>query len=449
MTRLFFLLLLHICCSAVAQQPPALVLQEQDTLPLRDSVPNGYKNLKRIQIGKDAHAGFGGSCRFQYLLLNNESWNPALRDPDGYLLSRWLFHTELQLGNRFRLFAELQSALAGSRIAPVPVEENALEAHQLFMEFQPLESVPLTLRLGRQEVSFGSQRLISFRDAPNSRRSFDGVQGIYAREKFRASIFYLHAVLDKLGIFDDRSSPDLKVWGLFLDRTTSGSLPNLNFYYLGFYNRHALFYDGPGMEKRHTLAARVFSKESRWNYDLEGGYQFGLIGRRCISAWSIAFSTTYGFPDVKYAPELGCKADIISGDGNPYDHNQQTLNTMFGPGAYFGMAAPIAPSNLIDIHPGVKLHLTGKMTFSCDYAFLWRFSKKDGLYRPNMVPFFELDNATSRYIGSQISGAFTYQASAKILLFLGGSWFNSGDYLSDMGMGRDILLGFAGAEVRL
>ncbi|QEE50265.1 hypothetical protein FUA48_11950 [Flavobacterium alkalisoli] len=449
MTRLFFLFFLCICCCAAAQQSMTLGRQQKDTLTLGDSAPDGYKSLKRIQIGKDGHAGFGGSCRFQYLLLDNENWNPASRDPDGYLLSRWLFHTELQFGNRFRLFAELQSALAGSRIAPVPVEENALEAHQLFMEFQPLESIPLTIRLGRQEVSFGSQRLISLRDAPNSRRSFDGVEGIYAREKFRASMFYLHAVLDKLGIFDDRSSPELKVWGLFLDRTTFGSLPNLNFYYLGFYNRHALFYDGPGMEKRHTLAARVFSKDSRWNYDLEGGYQFGSIGRRGISAWSIAFSTTYSFSDMKYAPELGCKADIISGDGNPYDRNQQTLNTMFGPGAYFGMAAPIAPSNLMDVHPGVKLHLTGKITFSFDYAFLWRYSKKDGLYRPNMVPFFESNNATSSYIGSQISGAITYQATPDVLLLLGGSWFNSGDYLSDMGMGKDILLGFAGAQVRL
>src|SRR5690606_40911152 len=63
---------------------------------------------------------------------------------------------------------------------------------------------------------------------------------------------------------------------------------------------------------------------------------------------------------------------------------RRSSDLMFGPGAYFGMAAAIAPSNLMDIHPNVKLFLSEKTMFVCDYAFLWRYTIGEGIYRPNM-----------------------------------------------------------------
>jgi len=80
---------------------------------------------------------------------------------------------------------------------------------------------------------------------------------------------------------------------------------------------------------------------------------------------------------------------------------------------------------------------------------LWRNSRTDGLYRPNMTPFFELDNgATSKYIGSQLSGTLMYQAHGHISLGTGFSWFDAGQYLNEVTEGKDILFGFVSAQFK-
>nr|WP_262912221.1 alginate export family protein [Algoriphagus sp. AGSA1] len=413
-----------------------------------DTVSDWYSRLKYAKINKRSYVSFGGSFRVQYLIMDNEGWNPALRDRDGFMLTRWMVHADLHLSERLRIFAEVQSALANSREILVPVEENPLKAHQLFIDYKPFNHVPLTLRAGRQELSYGSERLISVRDAPNSRRSFDGIKAFIRQQKVDTDVFYMHAVEDKIGIFDDSSSPDLKLWGAFSDISTAKKNLKLNFYYLGFYNSKALFNDGGGVETRHTLAARIVKKGVRWGYDLEGGYQFGSIGDRKIAAWSTAFASSYRFNGMLYYPEIGLKADIISGDKSSTDQKHQTLNPLFAPGAYFGMAAPLGPSNLIDVHPSMRLKLGNSTSFACDYSFLWRYSIGDGIYRPNMIPYFEFENTSTRYIGSQISGVFIFQPTRHISLATGMSWFNSGGYLKKVTVGDDILFGFATAQVK-
>lgn len=449
--RVFLLVVFWNCFSVTAQHIPKFqqMRYNEDYSGLeKDTLRNWYHRLKYKSIGKNAYVSFGGDFRAQYLIMDNEGWNPDLRDDDGFMLTRWLFHADLHLSGTTRFYAEFQSALANSRDIVLPVEENPLKLHQLFMDYQPFSKVPITFRLGRQEVSYGSTRLISLRDSPNTRRSFDGIKAMLNGENIKTDMFYLYAVVDKVGIFDDTSSPDLRLWGTFSDIALSRKKLHFNFYYLGFYNKNALFYDGAGTENRHTLAARVFKASGRWWYDLEGGYQFGSIGSRGISAWSIALATSYHFPSIKYTPEIGIKADLISGDKDNADLTQQTLNTMFGPGAYFGMAVAIAPSNLMDIHPSVKLYLSEKAAFACDYAFLWRYSTGEGIYRPNMTPFFERNDASSRYIGSQISGLFSYRANKHVTLLTGMSWFNSGPYPKEVSTGENIVFGFVSAQVK-
>ncbi|MEH6682847.1 MAG: alginate export family protein [Sediminicola sp.] len=413
----------------------------------KDTVPTWYKGLKYGKIGNRAYVGFGGDLRTQYLIKTNEGWSSELEDGDGFTLTRWLLHADLHLSENVRFFAELQSALANGKDIPIPIEENPLGVHQFFVDVRPFPKLPVSLRLGRQEVAYGSQRLISYRDAPNSRRAFDGVKAMFANDKMGTDIFYLHAVVDKAGLFDDTSSPDLSVWGMF------SSVPlrkgELSFYYLGFRNATAVFYDGPGIENRHTVGARILKKVGNWQYDVEGGYQFGSIGDRNIEAWSTGLAVSYLFDGLKYSPALGLKADFISGDKDPTDQVQQTLNALFPPGAYFGLAAPIAPSNLIDVHPEATFRFGDMVSFFCDYALLWRNSRTDGLYRPNMTPFFELDSgATSRFIGSQLSGTLSYRPNGHLLFVTGCSWFDAGHYLKEVTEGKDILFGFVSAQVK-
>lgn len=415
----------------------------------KDTVRDLYHKAKYTKIGKDAYVSFGGDFRTQYLIIDNENWNPKLHDNDGFTLNRWLIHSDLHLSKKLRVFAELQGGQANSRDILVPVQENPLEPHQFFVDYKFSNESAIIIRAGRQEVTYGSQRAVSLRDAPNVRRSFDGVKAIFKKDNIAVDVFYLHAVIDKISIFDDTSSPDLRLWGAFSNIKLPKMKLNLNLYYLGFYNDKAVFNDGEGKETRHSLIARVFKNKKRWSYDVEGAYQFGSVSDKSISAWSIALASTYCFTGLKYSPEIGLKADLISGDRNRTDQKQNTLNPLFPPGAYFGIAAPIGPSNLMDIHPSATVHFSKTTTFICDYAFLWRYSRGDGMYRPNMVPFFEPREATSRYIGRQLSGTLIYQPNRYLTMLAGMSWFDCGSYLKEVSAGENILHGFASVQIKL
>jgi hypothetical protein len=450
--HILLVVFLCACTFANGQEFPAFRQLRYDEVYIdleKDTLRDLYDKAKYTKIGSDAYISFGGDFRTQYLIIHNENWGASPQDKDGYTLNRWLFHSDLHLSQQLRVFAELQGGQANSTDILVPVQENPLEPHQFFIDYTFLSSSPITLRVGRQEVTYGSGRVVSLRDGPNVRRSFDGVKAMYKKGNITGDAFYLHAVVDKTGIFDDTSSADLRLWGAFSDIKVPGRKLNLNLYYLGFYNERAFFNDGRGKETRHSLVARIFKNGQRWSYDMESAYQFGSVGDRSINAWSVGLATSYRFPEVQFAPEIGLKADLISGDKDSTDKVHQTFNPLFAPGAYFGLAVPLGPSNLMDIHPSVTVHLTKRTTFICDYAFLWRYSIGDGIYRPVMVPVFEPGDAASRYIGSQLSGTLTYQPNRYVTLLAGMSWFDCGNYLEEVSAGENILYGFVSAQIKL
>ena len=77
------------------------------------------------------------------------------------------------------------------------------------------ETASLTLRVGRQELAYGSSRLISVRESPNVRQSFDGVKGIFDMGTTRIDAFAVKPVETNPGVFDDGSEPHDKFWGLY------------------------------------------------------------------------------------------------------------------------------------------------------------------------------------------------------------------------------------------
>ncbi|MCA1920300.1 MAG: alginate export family protein, partial [Flavobacterium piscis] len=178
------LVLLGIFFSANAQQRPVFqkLRYDDNVTYLKDSTRNWYEKIKYIPLSQNSnfYASIGGEARFQYTYTVNDKWGDDSDEGDGYLLSRYLLHADVHLGI-FRTFVELQSSLANSKTDPSPVDQNELDFHQAFLDidFINTENERLTVRSGRQEMSYGSQRLIAVREGPNSRLAFDAVKLFY------------------------------------------------------------------------------------------------------------------------------------------------------------------------------------------------------------------------------------------------------------------------------
>lgn len=455
MKYVLFVLLALLSGSSIAQQSSPFKLRFDEDYPFlaKDTTRDCHKSYKYISFGKNSGSclSLGGEIRLQYLYFQNEDWGSSTDDGDGFTLTRLLSHANVHISSKIRFFTEIQIALVNSRLGPiVAAEENPLEIHQIFADWKAINksSVDWTIRAGRQELSYGSQRVISLRNFPNTKLSFDGIRTMISSSTVDLDLFYTHPVAKQTGIFDDGFNNDSKLWGGYLTHKKVIRSQNLDVYYLGLWKREAVFDDGKGPELRHTFGTRIWNDVGNWKYDFEVGYQSGSFSEKNISAAGVSLSTSYRFNKAKLKPEVGIKTAIITGDRKYEDRTLHTLNPLFAQGSYFGLAAKLNPANLMDIHPNFSVSLGSKLLTTFDCAFIWRYSINDGIYRPNMSVLYSGRQTSSRYVGEQLSASFICLPDRFFTIMTGISWFKAGEYLKQASPGKNTFLGFAMAQFK-
>jgi hypothetical protein len=437
--------LLFYCGNSQTIAPFRQLRYEEDYSMLKsDTTANWYRCLKFNALSKnrETYLGAGGEIRYQYQWFKNENWGESPPDNDGFLLTRYLIHADLHAGKHFRTFVQLQSSFAnGKAEPPSAVDENQLDLHQGFADLSILlhPSRSLTLRLGRQELLYGSQRLVAVRDGPNNRQSFDAAKLLYTGRYWKADLFFSHYVHSRQLIFDDGFNKDTKFWGAYFVYNKAALLKNIDLYYLGLWRNNATFDEGHGKELRHSIGSRIWGALFNWRYDIEGLYQFGNFSDGKIRAWTFSVNAGYKFNHIKFEPEAGIKTELISGDAAYDDNKLQTFNPLFPKGAYFGLVSLIGPANLMDLHPSLSMNLTKRLLLNIDCDIFWRYSKHDGIYGPNVALIYTGQNSSHKSIGRQYATDLVYTPNNFLYLRGEFTWFKAGDFLKDAGPGKDIL----------
>ncbi|WP_276483057.1 alginate export family protein [Paraflavitalea pollutisoli] len=456
MKQLLVLLLSLACYYCHAQHQAAfkqLRYDEDYSLLRQDSSRDWYKALKYTPLSQQGHTylSLGGDIRYQYQWFKNENWGAAPKDNDGFVLTRYLAHADFHAGKHFRTFVQLQSSFANGKVAPPsPVDENQLDLHQAFVDlaFAGKQASSITLRIGRQELLYGSQRLVAVRDGPNNRQAFDAARLLYARRTWQVDVFYSRFVQSKPKIFDDGVTNNTRFWGAYLVKRKIPFLRNVDLYYFGLQRKSAKFDDGTGEELRHSVGTRIWDAKKFWRYDIEGVYQFGDFAGKQITAWTFSVNTSYKFANTALKPEFGVKTEVISGDGRYGDNKLQTFNPLFPRGGYFGLVSLIGPANLFDIHPSVTLDLWRGLYFNMDYDIFWRYSRHDGIYGPSTALIYSGKESTQKSIGRQYSTHLEYIPNRHFYFRCEFTWFKASDFLQDVGPGKNILFTSTTAQLK-
>ncbi|MDQ3582674.1 MAG: alginate export family protein [Pseudomonadota bacterium] len=186
-----------------------------------------FDPIKYIPISSDgaAYLSLGGLLRERYEYQSNPLWGDGSQDRSGVFLQRYMLHADLHLSAHGRAFAQFQSALAsGRRGGPSPVDEDELDLHQAFADIALGigGTLALTLRAGRQEMAYGSARLIDVRQGPNVRRSFDAARVLLHAGGWQVDGFAARPVLSGGGVFDSRRDPNQALWGVYGSGKPSG-----------------------------------------------------------------------------------------------------------------------------------------------------------------------------------------------------------------------------------
>lgn len=346
--------------------------------------------LKYIPLGRHAnwYVSLGGEIRPYYENFQNEDWGAEPTDTNGFLLQRYMLHADVHLGAHLRFFGQLKSGLeVGRKGGPRPTDEDKLDVHQGFVEVAGRlgEAATWQLRIGRQELSFGSGRLVSTREGPNVRQSFDGARLTWRTKQWTVDGFATKPAQTRPGFYDDAANAAQSFWGVYVTRPLA-RLPHhghVDLYYFGLDKRSARFAQGAGRERRQTLGTRWWNARAPLTYNLEFVYQFGQFDaarNADIRAWTVASDLGYRWQAASWQPRLGLRSNVTSGDSDPTDAKLGTFNPLFPKGAYFGQLSPVGPRNHRDLHPNLELTFPREITLTLDWVFYWRHSLRDAVY---------------------------------------------------------------------
>jgi Alginate export len=216
----------------------------------------------------------------------------------------------------------------------------------------------LTLRLGRQELYYGSGRLVDARFGLNTRISFDGAKVIAQAGNTHIEAFVTRPTLQKPGIFDDVPDSKKAFWGIY-SATATRLDRSVEFYYFG---AQQTFSVGTAYFQSHTVGGRWADKKDGFDFDEEANVQLGKFGKGDIRAWSAAFNNGYSLETTKGRPRISLRSDVTSGDNDLDDRHLGTFYPLYARGKYFGEADLNGPVNTIDLIPQLDIHLSRRLT---------------------------------------------------------------------------------------
>lgn len=430
------LVMLLIAQSPVIAQNFMLMRYDEDYSDLKDSVKTFYNKIKYIQFSQDkqTYLSLGGEARGELNYVLNEDWGEMNIGRDIFFLQRYHLHADLHISDRLRIFGQIRSGLEdGRKNGPRGIDEDKLNLQNLFLDFVPYKQInkSLTLRLGRQELRYGSGRLIDVREGPNLRLYFDGVKVIYKSSNLKTDAFVMADAVVNTGIFDNGSTQKPNLWGIYNTYIFSKSR-NLDFYYLGINRKNVRFDAGITNELRHTVGIRFSRNNIGFIYNLETGYQFGTFGSDNIRALAISSEIGYVFEYIKGMPSIKLKSDYISGDKSSDDRKLGTFNAMYPNGGYFGMNPQAGPANLMSIHPNLTWYPAKNVILTLDVVFNWQNSLNDGVYGPSGSLRLSSSNSKERYIGTAYMTTFSWNINNFLSYNIGVQYFKTGSFINDV-----------------
>jgi hypothetical protein len=426
----------------------------QDWSFLRDASlrVDPYDSLKFIPLnGSETNfLTFGLENRTEFQYLGNNAWGAGPQDLTGYVFERLMLDTDLHLGNHVRFFITLAFDKVGAKKAgPRPgIDKDIGDGHEGFVEFGSNLHDPhpgWDVLLGRQEVTLGTGRLVDDNEGVNVRSAFDGVRVGYDKPKGRIDLFAVKPVETNPGAWDDIPDPGITLWGLYASNLRWNPRFISDAYFLDYDAKSSTYGGQTGREQRRTIGGRLFNRlvgeppRAGFDYNIEGGFQWGSFGNRSIRAWGGGGDIGWTLPGPVWHVRFGFEADALSGD-NGRPATLGTLNAMFPRGAYFGSKfALLGPANLLDVQPQFVFHPVQNVTGTFEWIWFWRESTKDALYTFGNVPLRPANLSNARYVGSQPNLEIRWAIHEHFLAAVNLAGFLTGTFLQQSPPSKEIV----------
>lgn len=382
----------------------------------------------------------GGEYRTRFESYSGGNFSAA--NSDGYWLSRTRLSVTLQPLPWAKVFAETQDARAIRKHPGLPPFENVWDLRSGYVELGDIDKKRLGLRVGRQELTFGENRIVGGAAWSNATRAFDGVRAVVKFAGNRVDVIATSVVVNVNGTWDHHQQGN-NFHGIYTDfpkliphaviqpyvfwrlqprvRNEFGQVANLNMRM-------------PGVRFVGTLPHGL-------DYNFEAAFQSGSLGRDRIQAWMGHWLLGRTWKKLPFSPRVWGEYNYLSGDANPRDGIRGTFDALY-PTVHdkFGFADQFAGRNLKDIRWGLEGKFPKGVNASLELNDWHVASALDALYSgQGTIVGRSTTGLVGTHVGNEIDLIATWKLRGPIQAGAGVGYILPGAFLKQTTQGKPYL----------
>jgi len=374
-------------------------------------------------IGPRGNVDIGGQLRFRFNSergLGQQAGATRFQDTaNNFLLARLRLYADIKVTDRLRLYTEgiyADVLTQNAEYVPRGIDINQGDLINFFLDYKITDNS--TVRVGRQELLFGAQRLVSPLDWSNTRRTFDGVSLNQKWDKVKVSWFYSQFVPVSPTDFDN-SDDNRELFGFY---SSFGNLPNgsLDLYALGFNDSRGLPSDAASV----TFGSRIAGAKNDWLWDFEGGIQTGSFdngGDIDAGFWTAGLGRS--FSSLAWKPKLWFYYDFAT--GNRADGETTAFNDLFPLGhKYLGFIDAVQRSNIKSPNVQLAMQPTKRLSLLLWYHNFTAAEEEDNIRSLGGTP---AQDPTVADFGNELDFIANFKMTPRTSLLAGYSHLWAGD----------------------
>lgn len=403
-------------------------------------------DLKGIEAGPFT-IDLGGQVRFRFEYDNEsnvKSYEPGTSDT--FLLERVMLDADVRWGEHGRVFVQLRDAhVLGSRLGTEDFpRSNPFEDHvdirQAFVEWLEIRGSPFGIRAGRQQISYGDQRLFG--------PGLWGNTGRYAWDAamLKADTEYLWSDL-WVGRFIRNSPGDWpnSAFAWPLAAVMYNHIKKLPFRLDCFY---ALRYEGSGAVRgekgsgnlaSHSVGFQAEGEEGPLHYAATFVHQFGSYGKDTLRAFGANGALGVSLP-LPFDPRITAQFTWGSGDSDPNDGVHGTFDGVFG-GAdimFYGYLNLFFWANIRDYEVDLRLRPLENVTVKVQYHYFSLDRARDAWYTTSRTKLrVDPSGTAGSSLGHEIDSSVAWKVSPHFELMAAYGHFFPGPFAVRTGKAPD------------
>jgi hypothetical protein len=391
--------------------------------------------------------------RYRGEYKDNFDFNDSVDDEEWIHLLRTRLNVHLMLHKHMKLFAQFQDArVADQEIGSKAGNEDYADWRQLYVDWKDLKLGPgsfvpvATVRLGRQELSYGAQRLIGGFNWSNVAQTFDAGKVMLKFESYKLSIDGFGGTKTpvktprEMNDFYDGSTHDLLA-GYYATYSAIKDVALEQYLLKRKTNVNVSFGPSGSAEiDEWTAGFRVKGKipEIPVDYDLEAAKQWGDFDDLDVDAMMAMAVVGYTF-DHAWTPRLAFEFDYASGDTDSSDGDRETFDNLYPTNhLFYGYMDRVGLQNLNNYQFQASVKPTKKLKLQSDLHMIYVDTPKDSFYNAGRgVQRTATGTDVNTHVGNEVDLTGNYKVCDYADLLVGYSHFFAGKYLQETGANDD------------